>query len=234
MSENVDLQEIARFSALAARWWDTTGEFQPLHAINPIRLNWIDERAGLSGKKVVDVGCGGGILSEGMVRRGAQVTGIDLGTAALAVARQHATATGLSIDYQEIAVEALAEQAAGTFDIVTCMEMLEHVPDPQSVISACQRLLKPDGLAFFSTINRNPKSWLFAIAGAEYLLKLLPRGTHNYSRFIRPSELAAMCRQAQLLVEDMIGLHYNPITRHYWLAENVDVNYLLFVRNPAQ
>ncbi|MFC3609628.1 bifunctional 2-polyprenyl-6-hydroxyphenol methylase/3-demethylubiquinol 3-O-methyltransferase UbiG [Stutzerimonas tarimensis] len=224
---NVDHSEIAKFEALAYRWWDRESEFKPLHEINPLRVNWIDEHAPLSGKKVLDVGCGGGILSESMARRGAVVTGIDMGEAPLSVARLHQLESGLQIDYRQVTAEALAMEAPGQFDVVTCMEMLEHVPDPASVIRACFTLAKPGGQVFFSTINRNPKSYLFAIIGAEYVLKLLPRGTHDFKKFIRPSELGAWSRDAGLAVKDMIGLTYNPLTRHYKLGADVDVNYMI-------
>ncbi len=224
---NVDHGEIAKFEALAYRWWDRESEFKPLHEINPLRVNWIDEHAPLAGKKVLDVGCGGGILSESMARRGALVTGIDMGEAPLSVARLHQLESGLEVDYRQTTAEALAEELPGQFDVVTCMEMLEHVPDPASVIRACHRLVKPGGQVFFSTINRNPKSYLFAILGAEYVLKLLPRGTHDFRKFIRPSELGAWCREAGLTVKDVIGLTYNPLTKHYKLAGDVDVNYMV-------
>ncbi len=231
MTTNVDPLEIAKFSALAERWWDPQGEFRPLHAINPLRLEWIDKQASLQGKRVLDVGCGGGILSESMARRGASVLGLDLGEAPLAVARQHAEQQGIQIDYRAESVEALAQQQPQHYDVVTCMEMLEHVPDPLSVVQSCQKLLKPGGMAFFSTINRNPKSWLFAIVGAEYVLQMLPRGTHDYRRFIKPSELGSWIRSSSMQIEDLIGLHFNPLLQHYWLAENVDVNYMLSARN---
>ncbi len=231
MSSNVDHAEIAKFEALAERWWDSEGEFKPLHAINPLRLSWIDEHAPLSGRRVLDVGCGGGILAESMARSGAEVTGIDMGEAPLTVARRHAQASGVQhLDYQRIAVEELAAQTPAAYDIVTCMEMLEHVPQPDSVVAACKNLVKPGGWVFFSSINRNPKSWLFAIVGAEYVLRLLPRGTHDYERFIRPSELDAWMRQHGLQREDMTGLHYHPLTRRFWLADNVDVNYMVASR----
>ncbi len=232
---NVDAQEIAKFEALAEKWWDPESEFRPLHQINPLRLNWIDERAhGLAGKAIVDVGCGGGILAESMARRGAVVTGIDLGAAPLAVGRIHAAQAGVdNVTYRHVAAEELAAEAPGQFDVVTCMEMLEHVPDPASVVRACAQLVKPGGLVFFSTINRNPKSYLFAIIGAEYVLRMLPRGTHDYQKFIRPSELAAAIRAAGLVLEDSTGLHFNPITQKYWLAPNVDVNYMMMARRPT-
>lgn len=228
---NVDPSEIAKFEALADKWWDMNSEFKPLHQINPLRLNWIDERVGLSGKRVLDVGCGGGILAESMAKRGAEVLGIDMGAAPLAVAQLHAQQTGVkNISYQQIPVEQLAEQQPHSFDVVTCMEMLEHVPDPAAIIQACQRLVKADGHVFFSTINRNPKSYLFAIVGAEYVLQLLPKGTHDYKKFIRPSELATWIRTAKLTLKESTGLHYNPITKFYWLAPNVDVNYMVYTR----
>jgi 2-polyprenyl-6-hydroxyphenyl methylase/3-demethylubiquinone-9 3-methyltransferase len=230
---NVDPAEIAKFEALAARWWDPNSEFKPLHDINPLRLNWIDERAGLAGKSVLDVGCGGGILAESMARRGATVTGIDMGEAPLSVARLHLLESGLKVDYRRVPVEELAAEQPGSFDVVTCLEMLEHVPDPAAIVRACFELARPGGCIFFSTINRNPKSYAFAILGAEYLLKLLPRGTHDYAKFIRPSELAAWIRAAGLDLADMTGLHYNPFTHRYWLAPNVDVNYLVATRRPA-
>lgn len=226
--DNVDPAEIARFEQLAARWWDRDSEFRPLHEINPLRANWIDERAPVAGRRVLDVGCGGGILAEALARRGAQVTGIDLGEAPLAVARLHGLESGVAVDYRRLSVERLAAEMPASFDVVTCLEMLEHVPDPAAVVAACARLVKPGGQLFFSTINRNPKSFALAIVGAEYLLGLLPRGTHTYARFIRPAELAAWCRAAGLEVRELTGLTYNPITRRYRLAPgDVDVNYLL-------
>jgi len=230
---NVDPSEIAKFEALASRWWDPDSEFKPLHAINPLRLNWIDERASLVGKTVLDVGCGGGILSESMARRGARVTGIDMGEAPLAVARLHLLESGQSVDYRKLPVEALAVERPASFDVVTCMEMLEHVPDPAAIVQACFDLVKPGGWVFFSTLNRNPKAYAFAILGGEYLLRLLPRGTHDYAKFIKPSELATWTRAAGLDMADMAGLHYNPLTRRYWLAPNVDVTYMISTRRPA-
>lgn len=224
---NVDHAEIAKFEALAHRWWDRESEFKPLHEINPLRVNWIEEHVRLAGKKVLDVGCGGGILSEAMALRGATVTAIDMGEAPLAVARLHQLESGVEVDYRQSTVEALAAVMPGQFDVVTCLEMLEHVPDPASVIHACHTLVKPDGQVFFSTINRNPKAYLLAIVGAEYLLKLLPRGTHDFKKFIRPSELGAWCRASGLAVEDIVGLTYNPLTRHYKLGTDVDVNYMI-------
>ena len=224
---NVDNAEIAKFEALAHRWWDRESEFKPLHEINPLRVNWIEEHVRLAGKKVLDVGCGGGILSEAMALRGATVTAIDMGEAPLAVARLHQLESGVEVDYRQSTVEALAAEMPGQFDVVTCLEMLEHVPDPASVIHACHALVKPGGQVFFSTINRNPKAYLLAIVGAEYLLKLLPRGTHDFKKFIRPSELGAWCRASGLAVEDIVGLTYNPLTRHYKLGTDVDVNYMI-------
>ncbi|HBL87839.1 MAG TPA: bifunctional 3-demethylubiquinol 3-O-methyltransferase/2-polyprenyl-6-hydroxyphenol methylase [Alcanivorax sp.] len=224
---NVDSGEIAKFNALAERWWDPNSEFRPLHDINPLRLNYIDERLGLPGKKVNDIGCGGGLLSEGMARRGATVTGIDLGEAPLAVARLHAEKSGVEVEYLQVLAEEIAEQRAGEYDAVTCLEMLEHVPDPASVIRACAKLVKPGGQVFFSTINRNPKAFLFAIVGAEYVLRLLPRGTHEYAKLIRPSELAGWSRDAGLDVRDTTGMTYNPVTQVYKLNRDVSVNYLM-------
>lgn len=231
---NVDPQEIAKFEELAERWWDRNGEFGPLHAINPLRANFIDERSPVAGRRLVDVGCGGGILAEAMAHRGAAVTAVDMGEAPLAVARRHATDAGLAIDYRLSTAEALAEASPESFDIVCCLEMLEHVPDPAAVVAACARLAKPGGHLYFSTINRNPKAFLFAVVGAEYLLRLLPAGTHDYARFIRPSELAGWLRQAGLRLEAMTGLVYNPVTRRYRLnARDVDVNYMVHATRPA-
>lgn len=229
---NVDPREIAKFEALANRWWDPHSEFKPLHDINPLRLNYIDERAPLAGKQVLDVGCGGGLLSEGMARRGAHVTGIDMGEAPLSVARLHSLESKVKVDYRQITVEELAEECPGEFDVVTCLEMLEHVPQPGSVLKACAQLLKPGGQLFVSTINRNPKSWLFAIVGAEYLLQLLPKGTHEWRKFIRPSEMAEHLRDAGLDVRDLTGMTYNPFTKHYRLGRDVDVNYLMHAQKP--
>ncbi|MGJ8513221.1 bifunctional 2-polyprenyl-6-hydroxyphenol methylase/3-demethylubiquinol 3-O-methyltransferase UbiG [Carnimonas bestiolae] len=232
-SNNFDQAELDKFGALAQQWWDRDGNFKPLHDINPLRLGYIEEHSGsLADKKVLDVGCGGGILSESMARRGAQVTAIDLSEAPLAVAKLHLAESGLEVDYQLISVEDLAEQQPGSFDVVTCMEMLEHVPDPAAIIAACKKLVKPGGQVFFSTINRNPKSYLFAIIGAERILKLLPVGTHEYQRFIRPSELANWTRHAGLNTRDQRGLHYNPLTRRYWLSSNIDVNYMVHCQRP--
>ena len=225
-SMNVDQNELDKFEKLAGRWWDPHSEFKPLHDINPLRLDYIDRHASLQGKRVIDVGCGGGLLTEGMAARGAQVTGIDMGKAPLSVARLHQHESGLEIDYQQTTVEQLVEAQAGSFDIVTCMEMLEHVPDPALTISACAKLLKDDGSLFLSTINRNPKSYLFAVIGAEYILGLLPKGTHDYSRFIRPSEMEAWSRKNGLHLADITGLVYNPLTREYKLNSDVSVNYM--------
>ncbi|SDU14931.1 bifunctional 2-polyprenyl-6-hydroxyphenol methylase/3-demethylubiquinol 3-O-methyltransferase UbiG [Halopseudomonas salegens] len=227
MSLNVDRAEIAKFEALASRWWDRNSEFRPLHEINPLRCNWIDERVGLAGKRVLDVGCGGGILAEAMAQRGAEVTGIDMGEAPLAVARLHQLESGVEVDYQQTTAEELADAQPESFDVVTCLEMLEHVPDPSSVIAACARLVKPGGQIFFSTINRNPKSFVFAILGAEYILRLLPRGTHEFAKFIRPAELGNWAREAKLDLQDITGLTYNPLTKVYKLEANVDVNYMM-------
>ena len=229
---NADPVELQKFGDLAHRWWDPESEFRPLHEINPLRLDWIDSIATLSGKTVLDVGCGGGILSEGMATRGATVTGIDLGEKALNVARLHLHESGLVVDYRLVSAEAMAEAHPGEFDVVTCLEMLEHVPDPESIVAACARLVKPGGDVFFSTLNRNPKAYLLAIIGAEYLLRLLPRGTHDYARFIKPSELARQCRQAGLEFRSLTGMTYNPLTKHYALSRDTDVNYLLHVTRP--
>ena len=229
-AHNVDPAEIRKFEALAARWWDPESEFKPLHDINPLRLDYIDRHAGLAGKRVIDVGCGGGLLAEGMAARGARVTGIDMGEAPLSVARLHLLESGLEVDYRQATAEAMAQEAPAAYDIVTCLEMLEHVPDPASVIRACATLAKPGGQVFFSTINRNTKSYLFAIVGAEYLLQLLPRGTHDYRKFIRPAELARWAREAGLEVTDITGMSYNPFTRVYSLGPDTDVNYLMACR----
>lgn len=224
---NVDPSEIAKFAALASRWWDPNSEFEPLHRINPLRLQWIGDSVDLAGKRVLDVGCGGGILAEALASAGANVTAIDLGEAPLNVARLHLLESGLTVDYRRVSAEALAEQQPQAFDLITCMEMLEHVPDPASTVAACATLVKPGGHCFFSTINRNPKAYLFAVIGAEYLLRLLPKGTHDYARFIRPSELGAWARTSGLEAREMTGLSYNPLTRDYRLGDDVDVNYLM-------
>jgi len=225
--DNIDQREIDKFSELASRWWDEESEFKPLHDINPIRLNYIQQHAQLAGKQVVDVGCGGGILSESMARAGAAVTGIDLAQAAIDIARLHAAETQVKVDYQCTSTEDFSNDFAGRFDIVTCMEMLEHVPEPEAIVESCCKMLKPGGSAFFSTLNRNGKSWLYAIVGAEYVLQLLPRGTHQWNRFIKPSELASWCRQADLYVNDLTGMTYNPLTKVYRADKDISVNYLL-------
>jgi 2-polyprenyl-6-hydroxyphenyl methylase/3-demethylubiquinone-9 3-methyltransferase len=225
---NVDHAEIAKFEELAARWWDPHSEFKPLHEINPLRLDYVQRIAhGLAGKRVLDVGCGGGILAESMALSGADVTGIDMGEAPLKVAELHSLESGVEVHYQQIPVETLAQRRPASFDVVTCMEMLEHVPDPASVVRACAQLARPGGKLFFSTLNRNPKSYLFAIIGAEYLLKLLPKGTHDFAKFIKPSELDAWIRRADLSTRDITGLSYNPLTQRYSLGSDVDVNYLV-------
>jgi 2-polyprenyl-6-hydroxyphenyl methylase/3-demethylubiquinone-9 3-methyltransferase len=224
---NVDPVELQKFSELAHRWWDPHSEFKPLHDINPLRLGYIDRIAGLKGKRVLDVGCGGGILSEAMSAAGARVTGIDVGDKPLKVAQMHLLESGLEVEYRKITVEELADEQPGAFDVITCMEMLEHVPDPASAINACAQLAKPGCRCFFSTINRNPKSYLFAILGAEYVLNLLPRGTHDYARFITPAELASFCRRAELKTERLIGMSYNPFTKVYSLVADTSVNYIL-------
>ncbi len=227
---NVDPAEIQKFSALAHRWWDPHSEFKPLHDINPLRIDYIDGHVGLSGKKVLDVGCGGGILSEGMAARGAAVTGIDLADKALKVAQLHLLESGRKVEYRKIGAEELALEQPHRYDIVTCLEVLEHVPDFASTVRACARMLKPGGHAFFATLNRNAKSFLFAIVGAEYVLRLLPRGTHEYAKFIKPSELASICRNAGITVVDIIGMTYNPFTQVYALGRNTDVNYIVHAR----
>ncbi len=232
---NADPAELAKFSELAHRWWDPESEFRPLHQINPLRLNWILESAVLAGREVVDIGCGGGILADSMARRGANVLGIDLSAKALKVAQLHALEAGTpNIRYREVSAEELAAEQPASVDVVTCMEMLEHVPDPASVVRACAQLVKPGGWVFFSTLNRNAKSFLFAILGAEYLLNLLPRGTHHYDKMIRPSELGRHCRGAGLDLQHSSGLEYNPITRRYWLSSDTDVNYMLATRRPPE
>ncbi len=229
---NVDQAELEKFSALASRWWDPTSEFKPLHQINPLRLDWINNLAQLKSKKVLDVGCGGGILAESIAALGANVKGIDLAEKPLKVAQLHGLETGIKVDYEAISAEDLAAREPGQYDVVTCMEMLEHVPDPAATIAACSQLAKPGGWVFFSTINRNPKSFLFAIIGAEYVLRLLPKGTHEYAKFIKPSELADAARDAQLQLHQMIGMSYNPMTQVYALTGDTSVNYLMAYRKP--
>ncbi len=234
LQDNVDPQEIAKFEELASRWWDKDSEFKPLHQINPLRANYIDQRSPVAGKQVIDVGCGGGILSESLALRGATVTGIDMGEAPLAVARIHQLESGVEVDYQQSTAEAMASNRQEDFDVVCCLEMLEHVPDPAAVVKACADLCKPGGTLYFSTINRNPKAYLFAIVGAEHILGLLPKGTHEYNKFIKPSELADWIRSAGLQLEHMTGLLYNPLTRRYWLEEkDVGVNYMVHASKPA-
>ena len=231
--ENVDLSEIAKFEKLASRWWDPHSEFKPLHDINPLRATWIDQHANVKHKSVLDVGCGGGLLCEALAHRGALVTGIDMGEAPLSVARLHQLESGVTVDYQQSTAESMAERRAGEFEIVTCLEMLEHVPDPSTVIQACADLCRSGGDLFFSTINRNPKSFLFAIVGAEYILNLLPRGTHEYDKFIKPSELARWIREAGLDMQEMMGMTYNPLTKRYRLTpDDVSVNYLIRAKKP--
>jgi 2-polyprenyl-6-hydroxyphenyl methylase/3-demethylubiquinone-9 3-methyltransferase len=227
MTLNADPLELQKFGELAHRWWDPESEFKPLHQINPLRLDWIDRIANLSGKNVVDVGCGGGILTEGMANRGAKVTGIDLSERALGVARLHLYESGLQVNYQEVSAEAFAASSPGLFDVVTCMEMLEHVPDPASIVLACGKLAKPGGHIFLSTLNRNPKAYFMAVLGAEYILNLLPRGTHDYAKFIRPSELSRYCRNAGLSIMEIHGLSYNPLSKTYALTADAGVNYLV-------
>ncbi len=224
---NADPQELAKFSELAHRWWDPTSEFKPLHEINPLRLGWINGIAGLKGKSVLDVGCGGGILAEAMAALGACVKGIDLSEKALKVAMLHLFESRLDVNYEEISAESLAQREPGQYDALTCMEMLEHVPDPASTVSACAQLVRPGGHVFFSTLNRNPKSYLFAVIGAEYILRLLPRGTHDYAKFLKPSELARHCRAAGLTLKSVIGMSYNPLTKVYALNNDASVNYLV-------
>jgi 2-polyprenyl-6-hydroxyphenyl methylase/3-demethylubiquinone-9 3-methyltransferase len=234
INDNVDLAELAKFDALASRWWDPEGEFRPLHQINPLRLDWIRQLVRLDGARAVDIGCGGGILAEAMTESGASVTAIDMAEAPLAVARLHLLESGAEVDYRRTTAEALAEAEPGHYDIVTCLEMLEHVPDPSRIVRSCAELVRPGGHVFFSTINRNPKSFVFAIVGAEYILRLLPRGTHEYEKFIRPSELEEWARDAGLTLKTSIGLHYNPLTREYSLAPGLDVNYLMYYQRPER
>ena len=230
---NVDHQEIAKFEALASRWWDPQGEFKPLHQLNPLRLQWIDTLSqGLANKRVLDVGCGGGILAESMAARGARVTGIDMGKEPLQVARLHALESGIELSYRQLTVEALADELPGSFDVVTCMEMLEHVPDPASVVAACARLVRPGGQLFFSTINRTAKSWLLMIAGAEYLLQMVPKGTHQHDKFIQPAELSRYAERAALRLCQMKGVVYNPLTGTFRLSADVGVNYMLHCQRP--
>ena len=230
---NLDAKEIAKFDAIAARWWDTSGEFAPLHAINPLRLDYVDQCAPLAGKTVLDIGCGGGLLAEAMAGRGAKVTGIDLSEEALKVARLHLKESGRQVDYRHVSAEALAAERPAGFDVVTCMEMLEHVPDPASIIRACSTLLRPGGQVLFSTINRTPKAFGMAILGGEYLLRLIPAGTHEYAKFIRPSELEAWAREAGLVHRHSTGLHYNPLTREYRMGPGLDVNYFMHFSKAA-
>jgi len=224
---NADPAELEKFGDLAHRWWDPTSEFKPLHDINPLRLDWIDQAVGLQGKRVLDVGCGGGLLSEGMATRGAHVTGIDLSEKPLGVARLHLLESGRQVDYRMVSAEDLAAEMPGAFDAVTCLEMLEHVPEPASIVAACAALVRPGGQVFFSTLNRNPKSYLFAVIGAEYVLRMLPRGTHDFARFIKPSELMRWCKQASLEPAEVTGMTYNPLTGRYVLGRDTDVNYLV-------
>ena len=230
---NADPQELAKFGDLAHRWWDPTSEFKPLHDINPLRLAWIDRHAGLKDKRVVDIGCGGGLLSEGMAGLGARVTGIDLSEKALGVARLHLLETGRQVDYRHVSAEALAAEMPAAFDAVTCLEMLEHVPDPASTVKACADLVRPGGQVFLSTINRNPKAYLLAVVGAEYVLNMLPRGTHDYAKFIRPAELSRHCRNAGLRVDEIVGMTYNPLLKTYSLGRDTDVNYLVRATREA-
>ncbi len=234
INQNIDHQELDKFGALATRWWDPQSEFKPLHDINPLRLSYIEQYVGdMTGKTVLDVGCGGGILSESMAEKRAIVTGIDMSEQPLNVAKLHLYESGLNINYQQITAEALAQTQPASFDVVTCMEMLEHVPDPASIVMACSHLVKPGGHVFFSTLNRNPKAYLFAIVGAEYILKLLPKGTHDYAKFIRPSELAEWMRHATLSLQDLTGMQYNPLTTHYSLNKDVSVNYLMYAQRES-
>jgi 2-polyprenyl-6-hydroxyphenyl methylase/3-demethylubiquinone-9 3-methyltransferase len=232
-TNNLDPAEIDKFSDLASRWWDKSSEFKPLHAINPLRLQWIEDHCQILDQHILDIGCGGGILTESMAVKGAIAKGIDLSKKALQVAQLHSLETGVAVNYEMIAAEELAATHPEQFDVITCMEMLEHVPDPRSIVQACATLAKPGATLFFSTLNRNPKSYIMAIIGAEYILRMLPRGTHDYAKFIKPSELSGYIRDAGLEIVDLIGLHFNPLTDQYWLGPNVDVNYMLAVRKPA-
>ncbi|WP_020168186.1 MULTISPECIES: bifunctional 2-polyprenyl-6-hydroxyphenol methylase/3-demethylubiquinol 3-O-methyltransferase UbiG [Methylotenera] len=225
---NYDTAELNKFSELAHKWWDKTSEFKPLHDINPLRLNYVDQAVSLAGKTVLDVGCGGGILSESMAEKGAIVTGIDLGEKALKVAQLHSLETGINVNYRLVAVEQLAEEVPASFDVITCLEMLEHVPNPASIVQACAKLVKPGGHVFFSTINRNAKAYVFAVIGAEYVLNMLPKGTHDYAKFLKPSELAGYIRNTDLTLQHQIGMSYNPITKRYWLDDDVSVNYMMY------
>ncbi len=234
MTTNVDMAEIAKFDALAASWWDREGQSKPLHEINPLRLGYIQQRCELNGKHVIDIGCGGGILSEALAKNGAIVTGIDMGEAALNVAKLHALETELTIDYQHTTAEDMAASYPAQFDVVTCLEMLEHVPDPDAIVAACAQLVKPGGHLFFSTLNRNPKAYLLAVVGAEYVLNMLPKGTHDYKKFIKPAELAASCRQSGLMVSNVTGLSYNPLFKQYKLGADVSVNYLIHCQKAAE
>ncbi len=231
-TDNIDHAEIAKFEELASRWWDPNSEFKPLHDINPLRVEFMRQRVEIPGQAVLDVGCGGGLLTESMAQLGARVTGIDMGEAPLSVAKLHLQESGLEVDYQRATAEDFASRYSRHYDVVTCLEMLEHVPNPASTVQACAQLVKPGGTVFFSTINRNPKAWLFAIVGAEYVLKLLPKGTHDYAKLIKPSELDGWSRNAGLSIHEMIGMHYNPIAKHYWLAPGLDVNYLVYAQKP--
>jgi 2-polyprenyl-6-hydroxyphenyl methylase/3-demethylubiquinone-9 3-methyltransferase len=233
MTTNVDPHELQKFSELAYRWWDANAEFKPLHDLNPVRLDWIDNHANLSGKRVLDIGCGGGILSESMAVRGATVKGIDLSTNALGVADLHSLESGVEVAYEEIAAEAIAAREPGTYDVVTCMEMLEHVPSPAAIVQACSTLVKPGGWVFFSTLNRNAKAYLFAVIGAEYIARMLPRGTHDYARFIKPSELAQFARSAQLDITEIKGITYRPLSKRFDLSEDTSINYLMACRRPG-
>lgn len=226
--QNVDPSEISKFNELASRWWDVNSEFKPLHDINPLRVNYINQHSPVAGMKVADIGCGGGLVSEGMARLGAQVTGIDMGEAPINVAKLHLHESELDVEYIQTTAEQLADEREEQYDIVTCLEMLEHVPEPASVIAACAKLVKPGGTVYFSTINRNPKAWLFAIVGAEYILNMLPKGTHEYAKLIQPAELDQWARDVKLETKSMIGMHYNPFSKHYKLADGVDVNYLMY------